>query len=521
MNTLFETPFVPAFTQLGAFAPSATLTFYLTGTTTKSAIYDDDGDALPNPVTADAFGRFPFIYLDPTVTYRVILKDHLGALIPGCDIDPFQGGFGGPTGASSIGYQQAGSGAYGTNVLARLRQTVHAEDFGIFPDGGVTNQFAKVQALLAAVAAGTVGSKILWPLGDVLITSSLSFAGRYLQIEGCNGVSRLIFGNNATLAINGGLLDENAGPSYKITDMTFCTKGGIHTSGPLSFTFGSNAIGSTWNPLIVQDCNFEGLTFTDGFITALSVHNCPNARITNVRFFGDAHNSLTVGVGSGTGLKMTADVGNAGSAYIDSLFAYWMDEACHIEGHFEGVTYTRGIAIFARHGLTILDDGATINILLQMSNCFWNCQVYCVRTRNMQDIWIDKTNSFYGQKMTVDATPASWQGVILDIIAPSTPINMTYDIDGEFAGNTSPATIRVGTAVNGLAASGTPGRVQGFYEGCTSAITLNAASKGVAVYGVRVLGTSNTTNVTDAAAGGNNNVGTFAATGPNFVLTGV
>src|SRR5882672_10051641 len=134
MTTLFTTPFVPALALNGSIAGAATLTFYLTGTTTLQTIYDADGDPLSNPITADAFGRFDDIYLDESITYRVILKDHFGGTIG--DIDPFFGGINlaAATGSSLIGWKASGQGAELRTVQSKLRDIVSVKDFGAIGD---------------------------------------------------------------------------------------------------------------------------------------------------------------------------------------------------------------------------------------------------------------------------------------------------------------------------------------------------------------------------------------------------
>ncbi|HEY2482478.1 MAG TPA: hypothetical protein VGI30_09830, partial [Caulobacteraceae bacterium] len=74
----------------GAYAPigGAKMQFYLTGTTTPSPAYADGALATPlaNPVIADGSGKFPAIYLDPTVTYRLQVQNSAGAVLS--DVDP-------------------------------------------------------------------------------------------------------------------------------------------------------------------------------------------------------------------------------------------------------------------------------------------------------------------------------------------------------------------------------------------------------------------------------------------------
>ncbi len=68
--------------------PGATYTFYESQTTTLATIYADAALTTPlaNPLTADADGRFPAIYLDPAVVYRVQLHDADSVLQ--YDVDP-------------------------------------------------------------------------------------------------------------------------------------------------------------------------------------------------------------------------------------------------------------------------------------------------------------------------------------------------------------------------------------------------------------------------------------------------
>ncbi len=95
MTTLFTNPFVPAFSGTTV-APNASATFYLTQTSTLAPIFDDSGDPLPNPISANVFGMFANIYLDPTITYRVVFKDQFGAVLD--EVDPYTPNSGGGTG---------------------------------------------------------------------------------------------------------------------------------------------------------------------------------------------------------------------------------------------------------------------------------------------------------------------------------------------------------------------------------------------------------------------------------------
>jgi hypothetical protein len=89
-SKVYYSPFIPAFSSNGAPVPGALLNFYLTDTTTRTPVYSDSGmtTELSNPVQADAAGKYPNIYLDDSVTYRVVQTDADGAQL-GDAIDPY------------------------------------------------------------------------------------------------------------------------------------------------------------------------------------------------------------------------------------------------------------------------------------------------------------------------------------------------------------------------------------------------------------------------------------------------
>jgi parallel beta-helix repeat protein len=96
---LFYLPFRPAFDPNGMVVPDALLSFYVTGTTTPQVVYADAALTIPlqNPVPANAAGKFPPIYIDPSLTYRVRLSDRAGSVLE--EVDPYvPGSVGGPPG---------------------------------------------------------------------------------------------------------------------------------------------------------------------------------------------------------------------------------------------------------------------------------------------------------------------------------------------------------------------------------------------------------------------------------------
>lgn len=87
---VYYSPFIPAFSSSGAPIPGARLYFYESGTNILAPIYPDSSltQPLDNPVVADAAARFPDIFLDESITYRVKMTDRKGVPL-GADIDPY------------------------------------------------------------------------------------------------------------------------------------------------------------------------------------------------------------------------------------------------------------------------------------------------------------------------------------------------------------------------------------------------------------------------------------------------
>jgi len=89
MSRLFFYPKAIPVDSTGTPYALAEANFYLTTTTTRTDTYTTSALSVANdnPVVADAAGKFPVIYLDPTITYRCIVTETgAGAQID--DVDP-------------------------------------------------------------------------------------------------------------------------------------------------------------------------------------------------------------------------------------------------------------------------------------------------------------------------------------------------------------------------------------------------------------------------------------------------
>lgn len=90
MALILADPLFDIINSTGAPISGAKAYFYVTGTTTLTNVYADNALTTPltNPVIADSAGRFVPIFLDPAVTYRLIVKNASDVPVGNGDVDP-------------------------------------------------------------------------------------------------------------------------------------------------------------------------------------------------------------------------------------------------------------------------------------------------------------------------------------------------------------------------------------------------------------------------------------------------
>ena len=168
---LYYNPFIPAFSNIGVAIAQSQLFFYYTATTTLAPIYADAAATVPltNPVVANLAGKYPDVYLDAAITYRVEQKDKTGAPI-GDAVDPYYPGTivaaadpglridlanaVSPKGGTLVGYRHSST-ATSTTVTERLAREIWAEDYGFkTTNTGAQNTTAINLAIAAMPATG-------------------------------------------------------------------------------------------------------------------------------------------------------------------------------------------------------------------------------------------------------------------------------------------------------------------------------------------------------------------------------
>jgi hypothetical protein len=218
--------------------------FFLAGTSTPTNIYQNGALTLAfsptGRVTSDAFGRFPAIYLDPSVIYRV--QFFSSANVQQWQVDPYTSQLStvGTSALSAFGFQIAPTGEFtldapntgGTGITLTLK----AGDLGSTPLR-VTGTLPGNSALIVNNSATTGAQTATFVATNKPGTATSSPAG-WLPIT-CDGVqyyTPIWHGNNFTPYIaNPGALGEVISGS----SVTF-------TGSGLTTTTGGSAVPSNW-----------------------------------------------------------------------------------------------------------------------------------------------------------------------------------------------------------------------------------------------------------------------------------
>lgn len=223
MANRFSSPFTQQLDSTVSFLSGGLLYFYVTETTTPTDTYSDSDlqTANANPVVLDSLGRHGAIFLDPSVTYKVVLKDADDNEIDSADpiVDPaanvtasFQVYAGDPNGnvagnAGSVG----GSGASVvwdiTNQLLYICTTTGTASTAVWTEQGA--------ALSGAVAfSGTISPSSISTQQDDYAPAGIAAA---TSIRITPGADVDITGISASQTAGRTLLLQNIDTTYIVT----------------------------------------------------------------------------------------------------------------------------------------------------------------------------------------------------------------------------------------------------------------------------------------------------------------
>lgn len=264
-TSLYFSPFIPVFSNIGVPIAEAKLYFYYTATTTLAPIYADAAQTIPltNPVSANLAGKFPNIYLDNSIVYRVVQLDKLGNPV-GDAVDPYTPGtataivdstirtdLAGTPGDTLVSHKNPGTGAVATTVAKKLNETVSVKDFGAKGDF-IQDDTAAIQAALNAA------TNVFIPAGIYRITASLMIPSN-TRLYG-EGLASVLKKNSET--VNRLLINLSGTGNVGITLENFVVDGNRSSTAyvPLKdgifFTKCSDCI---IDKLVVRNCLNDGI----------------------------------------------------------------------------------------------------------------------------------------------------------------------------------------------------------------------------------------------------------------------
>jgi hypothetical protein len=203
---------------------------------------------------------------------------------------------GGAVDASQVSYIPAGVGAVATNVQAKLRQTVSAQDFGAIGNG-VTDDTTAIQAALSSGAGA-----VYFPSGTYKITNFLTVPNNVM-----------VYGDGWASLISQVTQDKNvfvAGNDNSFVNLRAKVVDGSNA------TFNTCIYAESVNNLTVDSCFLE---LADFGAVGVQIRNVQNSRITNNRIFGGKWDGTTAG--------------NAASAADILLYSSGASERHIIEGN--------------------------------------------------------------------------------------------------------------------------------------------------------------------------------------------
>lgn len=252
-------------------APGAKLYAYLTATTTPTTMYvADTGIAThANPLVADSAGRFPDVFLDVDITYRMVLTNSAGSDTI-YDLDPVKAGVG--TGYATYAVLAATGGAalIGSAAGDTLQDIIDGLFYGLFEDFAATPPAIPLACLrIQTQGHAAVGMGAAWYNYDGTVNSTyvtanprisfLDSLGRGWKLDLTQPLTFQMFGavmdggtddlvpiNEAIAYLNaegGGTIRGLAGTYYHSDEIEMATNVRIVGEGPNATIFESDHAG--------------------------------------------------------------------------------------------------------------------------------------------------------------------------------------------------------------------------------------------------------------------------------------
>ena len=246
------------FSSNGVPMVGGTLETYIAGSTTPATTWQDSALTIANtnPISLDARGEC-VLWLDPAVVYKFVLKNAQGVIQwtqdnisnPAALANSLRADLAASSGASLVGFLQAGAGAVATTVQSKLRECVSVKDFGAVGDG-VANDTAAIQAAITAVAQA--GGAVYFPAGTYKISTALTMdTASYSK-------GLLLYGDGRNSIINQVGAGQDA---IKFSTTQFLQNGGIRDMQIITAATAGHVINIVYG---CTCCFFDNVEMTQG-----------------------------------------------------------------------------------------------------------------------------------------------------------------------------------------------------------------------------------------------------------------
>ena len=220
---------------------------YAAGTVTKQNSYTDSTGTTPNqnPVLLDARGEAS-IWLDQSLSYKVVLSPSTDSDPPTAPIwtqDNIPAGNSSflnflvtlalSTGASLIGWIQAGTGSVLRSIQDKLRDTVNAKDFGVTANG-VTDDTTALAAFSTYIGINRYNGQL--PPGTIVCSAFNVPAGVTVRGHGSGGYTPL-----TGLGTGGTIIQSTAtGTAVSLAQSAYLKECQVRPAGYAALTTGNN-----------------------------------------------------------------------------------------------------------------------------------------------------------------------------------------------------------------------------------------------------------------------------------------
>ena len=286
-HQIFRLPKATAISDNLTLVAGAKVSFFLTGTSTPTDTYQDSALTTPhtNPVIADAAGRFPPIYLNPDILYRVTFTDSADVdIYPAVD----------PVNDRVLSQAIIGGYLY-PRTDAEIAALVTPTDKAFLPGNvrrygavgdGLTDDTTAIQNAINATGAN--GGDVVFPAGTYIIASSLDLSDRRSvrlvgvgspPTSGSNSPSQIY----VTATSGSRLIDCRSSVGIVFEDLMIVQSGAGFTGHVIDFDWSASNADAHF--AAIQRCYFQALTTA---ASILHLHRTHSMLIEGNNFVGGA-----------------------------------------------------------------------------------------------------------------------------------------------------------------------------------------------------------------------------------------